>query len=86
MKNTALFKMMIDRYNELAYTHNYIYGFCFQNLVYMVEATAEDMPYICKLDKASRGAGYALRFSPNKTQKALLLAKRGKGYMLKGIL
>jgi len=78
MKNTALFKMMIDRYNELAYTHNYIYGFCFQNLVYMVEATAEDMPYICKLDKASRGAGYALRFSPNKTQKALLLAKGAK--------
>lgn len=78
MKNTALFKMMIDRYNELAYTHNYIYGFYFQNMVYMVETTAEDMPYICKLDKASRGAGYALRFCPNKSQKALLLTKGAK--------
>lgn len=75
MRNTALFKMMIDRYNELAYTHDYIYGFFFQNLVYMVKATEKDMPYICKLDKASRGAGYSLRFSPNKKQKALLLAK-----------
>ena len=33
------------------------------------------MPYILKLDKASRGAGYALRFCPNNAQKAFLLAK-----------
>ena len=66
---------MISRYNELSYTHNYIYGFYFQNVVYMVEATAEFMPYILKLDKASRGAGYSLRFCPNKNQKAFLLSK-----------
>lgn len=70
-----LFEMMINRYNELAYTHNYIYGFYFQNVVYMVKATAEIMPYILKLEKASRGAGYALRFKPNMAQKTLLLAK-----------
>lgn len=75
MMNTALFENMISRYNELAYTHNYIYGFYFQNSVYMVEATAEIMPYILKLDKASRGAGYALRFCPTKNQKILLLSK-----------
>ena len=75
MMNTALFQNMIDRYNELAYTHNYIYGFYFQNNVYMVETTADIMPYILKLDKASRGAGYALRFCPTKEQKALLLSK-----------
>ena len=73
--NTALFQKMINRYNELSYTHNYIYGFYFQNVVYMVEATADLMPYILKLDKASRGAGYALRFCPTKEQKALLLSK-----------
>ena len=70
-----LFEMMVRRYNELAYTHNYIYGFVFQNMVYMVETTSEIMPYVLKLDKASRGAGYALRFKPNKAQKALLLSK-----------
>ena len=64
MMNTSLFEKMISRYNELSYTHNYIYGFYFQNNVYMVEATAEVMPYILKLDKASRGAGYSLRFCP----------------------
>jgi hypothetical protein len=76
--NTALFEKLINRYNELAYTHNYIYGFYFQNVVYMVETTAETMPYILKLDKASRGAGYSLRFCPTKEQKAFLLAKGAK--------
>jgi hypothetical protein len=76
--NTALFEKLINRYNELAYTHNYIYGFYFQNVVYMVETTAEIMPYILKLDKASRGAGYSLRFCPTKEQKAFLLAKGAK--------
>ena len=75
MMNTSLFEKMISRYNELSYTHNYIYGFYFQNVVYMVEATIEVMPYILKLDKASRGAGYSLRFCPTKEQKAFLLAK-----------
>ena len=70
-----LFEMMINRYIALAYTHNYIYGFYFQNVIYMVKATEEVMPYILKLEKASRGAGYALRFKPNMAQKALLLAK-----------
>ena len=78
MMNTALFEMMINRYNELAYTHNYIYGFYFQNTVYMVETSAEIMPYILKLDKASRGAGYALRFCPTKEQKTFLLSKGAK--------
>ena len=75
MMNTSLFEKMISRYNELSYTHNYIYGFYFQNNVYMVEATTEVMPYILKLDKASRGAGYSLRFCPTNAQKTFLLAK-----------
>ena len=70
-----LFEMMIRRYNKLAYTHSYIYGIVFQNVVYMVKATEEIMPYVLRLDKASRGAGYALRFKPNNSQRALLLAK-----------
>ena len=75
MMNTSLFEKMISRYNELSYTHNNIYGFYFQNNVYMVKTTAEVMPYILKLDKASRGAGYSLRFCPTNTQKAFLITK-----------
>ena len=70
---TTLFKMMIDRYNAVAYTHNYIWGFVYKKTVYMATTTAEIMPYICKLDRASRGAGYALRFCPNAEQKIALL-------------
>ena len=73
--NTALFQKMINRYNELSYTHHYIFGFYFQGNVYMVETTNEILPYILKLDKASRGQGYSIRFSPNNQQKAFLLAQ-----------
>ena len=72
---TTLFKMMIDRYNAVTYTHNYIWGFTYKKVVYMATTTAEIMPYICKLDKASRGAGYALRFCPNADQKLALMPK-----------
>ena len=70
---TNLFKMMIDRYNAVAYTHNYIWGFTYKKVVYMAITTAEVMPYVCKLDKASRGAGMALRFCPNAQQKLALM-------------
>lgn len=72
--NTALFKTMIDRYNELSYTHEYIFGFTYQHNVYAVYATADVLPYILMLDKASRGAGYALRFRPTREQKNFLMS------------
>ena len=39
-KMTTLFKMMIDRYNAVAYTHNYIWGFTYKKVVYMATTTA----------------------------------------------
>lgn len=74
-KNTDLLKKLIDNYNKLSFTHYYIYGFIYKNNLYMVKATAEIMPYILTIDKASRGAGYSLRFKPTIAQKTLLLAK-----------
>lgn len=70
---TNLFKTMIDRYNDVAYTHHYIWGFEYRKVIYMTITDADYMPYVCKLDKASRGAGYALRFCPNTDQKVMLL-------------
>ena len=70
---TNLFRMMIDRYNSVAFTHHYIWGFEYKKTIYMAVTTAEIMPYICKLDKASRGAGMALRFCPNEGQKLALM-------------
>lgn len=73
MMNTALFMNLIDRYNAIAYTHEYIWGFEFKGNIYMALTDSSAMPYICKLDKASRGAGYALRFCPTTQQKMALM-------------
>ena len=71
--NIALLYNLISRYNALAFTHNYIFGFIFNNNVYMTFTTNEILPFILKVDKASRGAGYSLRFKPTNKQKILLL-------------
>lgn len=70
---TTLFKNLIDRYNAIAYTHNYIWGFELKGIIYMSITSSEVMPYVCKLDKASRGCGYTLRYCPNIEQKLILM-------------
>ena len=75
MKNANLFNAMIDRYNELSFTHNYIYGFAYKGMVYMVHADSSVMPFVLTLDEGSRGAGFSLRFKPNNSQKLLLISK-----------
>lgn len=70
-------KTMIDFYNNNSFTHEYIFGVKFSGVVYMVKATADCLPYVLTLDKASRGAGYALKFKPNNAQRAMLLALGG---------
>ena len=72
--NTALLLNLIDRYNDLAYTHRYIFGFFFHGNVYMAYANASTLPAILCVDKASRGQGMALRFCPNKDIKIALMA------------
>jgi hypothetical protein len=69
---------MIKAYDSHAYAHNYIFGFIFRHNVYMVNTDASVLPYIMKLDKASRGQGMALRFKPDKEQKTLLLTMGAK--------
>lgn len=73
MTNTALFMNLIDRYNTVAFTHEYIWGFEYKGNVYMAITDRTVMPFVCTLDKASRGAGYALRFCPNAQQKLALM-------------
>lgn len=75
MTNTNLLNNLINSYNKLSYTHNYIFGFNFKGNLYAVVTTSEVLPYILTLDSASHGAGYALRFNPTNEQKVLLLSK-----------
>ena len=62
---TAMLNYMISGYDKLAGAHEYIWGF--------TQNGASALPYVCKLDKASRGAGYALRFKPTVAQKLFLM-------------
>lgn len=73
MTNIALFANLIDRYNALAYTHQYIWGFAYKHNIYIAFTDKQMMPIVCTLDKASRGAGYALRFCPTTSQKLALM-------------
>jgi hypothetical protein len=65
---------LIRFYNKHAFTHNYILGFRMNKKIYFVTVDAKELDFVTKLDKASRGAGYSLRFKPDKAQKALLLS------------
>ena len=73
MKNIDIFNFLLNGYNATSYTTNYILGFTFAGMVYMSYAEENQLPFLMKLDSASRGQGYALRFKPNKAQKAMLL-------------
>ena len=75
MKNIALFENMVNTYNSKAYTHEYIFGIDYKGNIYMVKAKSHILALILKLDKASRGKGYSLRFKPSNKIKELLLAE-----------
>ena len=74
MTNTALLATMTTAYEHHAYTNTYIFGFALKGNIYMVKADSSVLPYVLKLDRASRGAGYALRFRPTVAQKLFLLS------------
>lgn len=74
MKNTELKQTILAFYNRRAYAHLYIMGFRFGGSIYFVIVKAQMLDHLTKLDKASRGAGMALRFKPTKAQKNLMMS------------
>ena len=75
MENITVHAYLTTEYNRLAYTHNYIFGFNYKGNVYMVKTTSKVLAYVLKLDKASRGKGYSLRFKPNNKIREMLLTE-----------
>ena len=73
--NMAIFGNLVTFYNSRAFTHNYIFGIIWKGNLYMVKTTSELLSAVLKLDKASRGNGYSLRFKPNRSVKELLLGQ-----------
>ena len=74
MKNNELKATIQAFYNKTTYAHLYIMGFRFNGSIYFVVVEAAMLDHLTKLDKASRGAGYSLRFKPNKAQKNLMMS------------
>lgn len=74
MENVVIKKMLQDGYNEVAYTDKYILGWTLKHVIYFTICDRELVDWVTCLDKASRGAGYALRFKPNTDQKYMLMA------------
>ena len=74
MTNLTILQTMTARYEALAFTHNYIFGFIDRGIVYAVVTDSSVLPYALTLDRASskNGGGYSVRFSPNKAQKEML--------------
>ena len=68
-----MLKYLIDNYNKLSYTHNYILGFSYKKVVYFGFFTSEILPYVLTVDFASRGCGKCLKFKPTTAQKLLML-------------
>ena len=74
MKNNEIKRTLILFYNKHAFTHNYILGFRMNGNIYYVIVDAKELDFVTKLDKAGRGAGYSLRYKPNKAQKNYLMS------------
>lgn len=73
MTNTTIFEHLFTQYEKLAFTPHYIMGFTFRGVVYMAHMDSAQVKAVIKLDKASRGQGYSLRFKPNTNQKVYML-------------
>ena len=71
--NYQIFLNLVHNYIRLSYAKDYIIGFNYHGVVYMVILDDSNIQNICSLDRASRGAGYALRFRPNKAVKEYLM-------------
>ena len=68
-----MLKYLIDNYNALSFTHNYIFGFEYKKTIYYGYFTSEILPYVLTVDTASRGCGKCLKFKPTTAQKVLML-------------
>ncbi len=78
MKNSELKATIQAFYNKTAYAHLYILGFRKSGNICFVIVEATMLDHLTKLDKASRGAGYSLRFRPNNAQKNLMMSLNAK--------
>ena len=71
--NADLLKTMTKFYQDHSASHTYILGFTFKGVVYASTISELEISQFMKLDRASRGQGYSLRFKPTTAQKMSLV-------------
>ena len=80
-KNPEIYRKQCETYTRVAFTHDYIFTFEFSGNFYALaleSVSAEMLMTLCKQDKASRGAGYSVRFRPSNRDKIALLGMGAK--------
>lgn len=79
MTNELIKKYLVDGYNTVAATHNYIFGWVEQGMVfgYRVMNAKNLLGWISSIDTASKknGGTKQLKFKPNKQQKLMITAE-----------
>lgn len=79
MANEIIKKYLVDGYNKVAYTHNYIFGWVDKGIVYGYRVMdAENLlAWITTTDKAStkNGGTIQLKFKPNRQQKMMIMTE-----------
>ena len=70
---------MVKRYNLGSATHDYILGFARDGLIYAVEIkNATNLIYAITTIEMRKGAGYVVRYVPNRKQQDLILANANR--------
>ena len=70
---------MVRRYNKGAYTHNYIFGFIRNKMVYAVQVdNASDLLSLLTYAEKRSGNGWVLKYRPTKAQQEIILANASR--------
>lgn len=77
---------LVNRYTKGAYTHSYVFGFALGGLVYAVQVDdARTILTSITYTEERKGKGYVLKYRPNSTQAALILANSARTEVLGSI-
>lgn len=70
---------IVRRYNKGAYTHNYIFGFARNSLIYAVQVdNASDLLNSLTYAEKRSSSGWNLRYRPTKAQQEIILANASR--------
>lgn len=77
MEKAIIRNTLVNFYNETSATHNYIAVFNLNgNVIASITNNTTLFSNGVKLDKASKGAGFSIRFKPNKSDKMVLMTEK----------